>query len=466
MASALTQRAITRIADSGFDKAKKLAGLSLKTNVNDAGVTTSRGYEEAIGILQPYILSGKEKEAIDAQSLVAGYSNSLTKLSQKEKDQNETVAAFKLQEQDAYFTSFDGDVGGFRAPAALIGATSESLDNLVLGVINAIDEKEANIQSTDVLRGYLNDLNQRADSMRDLRSKFERGELGEGQMLDGFGYYVDTNPLDGSIRGAALLPVGLAPSDLTNGYRRLEATTKVGNALLPVYAPTQRNQFGEYTAKIGDATWSGTGDGALGTGEATASKFLFKEGEFDIKNPSSFPVRTTRVDKGSFGVGFTGRDIEGNPVEGMFYRGNDNKLYSVDQTTLEKFKQDPVLNQKLDGYVARFSPTETKDLIKESVPFSDERISREGVLTGFQSEASSAQAEADRLQNLGFFGRIKEGSRVESPPLTERPTSFFEAKNVPNIPEEAPTGGSGADIIEGGKKFFRAVGGFFGNRAQ
>ena len=47
--------------------------------------------------------------------------------------------------------------------------------------------------------------------MRDLRSKFERGELGEGQMLDGFGYYVDTNPLDGSIRGAALLPVGLAP---------------------------------------------------------------------------------------------------------------------------------------------------------------------------------------------------------------------------------------------------------------
>ena len=103
----------------------------------------------------------------------------------------------------------------------------------------------------------------------------------------------------------------------------------------------------------------------------------------------------------------------------MFYRGNDNKLYSVDQTTLEKFKQDPVLNQKLDGYVARFSPTETKDLIKESVPFSDERISREGVLTGFQSEASSAQAEADRLQNLGFFGRIKEGSRVESPPSTD-----------------------------------------------
>lgn len=480
MASPLTQRALSRIADSGFARAKKLADLALKTNVNDAGAPTARGYEEAIGLLQPFIYSGKESEAIDAQRVVAGYNNSLTKLSKKQRDQNETVSAFKLQEQDAYFTSFDGDVGGFRDPSALVDVTSESLDNLVLGVINAIDEKEANGESTDALHSYLNDLTGRADTMRDLRSKFERGELGEGQMLDGFGYYVDTNPLDGSIRGAALLPVGLVPSDLTSGYRRLEATTKVGGALLPVYAPAQRNQYGEYTARVGDATWAGTGDGALRGDKANSSKILFKEGEFNIKDNAKFPIKTSRIDKGQFGVGLAGRDAEGNPVEGIFYRGNDNKLYSVDNNMIEQFKNDPVLNQKLNGYVARFSPSEMKELSREAVPFDSSKIGLESRVTGSQNEAQQFQAEADRIKNLGFFSKIKEGfstmteqsraNREETPvkdPLAEPfKSSFFGAKNRPNQPEEAPTGGSAPDIIESGRQFFQKMGDSFGVKVQ
>jgi hypothetical protein len=49
-----------------------------------------------------------------------------------------------------------------------------------------------------------------------------------------------------------------------------------------------------------------------------------------------------------------------------------------------------------------------------------------------------------------------------------RRASFFENRNVPNKPEEAPTGGTAENIIEGGKQFFRKVsekvGGFFSGR--
>ncbi len=462
--SPLAQRTLQRIEDTGFTRAKKLADLAIKTNTDSSGSPTARGYEQALSYLQPFIDSEKENEALDAQRLIAGYNNNLDKLSSKKRDQSETVAAFKLQELDSYFTTFDGDAGSFRDPASLIGTTSESLDSLVLGVINAIDERQANSDSTDALYSYLNDLNKRADTMRDLRNKFENGEL-TGKTLDGFGYYVDTNPLDGSIRGAALLPVGLAPEDVSKGYRRLEATANIGGALLPVYAPAQQNELGEYAARVGDATWTGTGSGALQTSNAEKSKNLFQEGGFSIGDSSVFPVRKSSIDKGSFGKGFIGRNAEGNPVESIFYRGSDSKLYSVDQATVDRFKQDPLLSKKLDGYVAQFSPTEVKELMKEAVPFSEERIGRESKVTGFQEEIAASQAESDRFRNMGFFGAIKEGfSRATErgrQQQEQRKTTFFENKNVPDKPDEFPTGGTPENIIETGKQFFRKVGGFF-----
>ena len=290
--SPFAKRTLQKIADTGFARAKKLADLAIKTNTDSSGSPTTRGYELALSYLQPFTGSINEAEALDAQRLIAGYGNSLDKLSSKKRDQSETVAAFKLQELDSYFTTFDGDIGSFRNPADLIDTTSEALDGLVLGVINAIDEKQANSDSTDALYSYLNDLNKRADSMRDLRNKFQNGEL-NGKTLDGFGYYVDTNPLDGNIRGAALIPVGMAPDGLTSGYRRLEATSNVGGALLPVYAPAQQDALGEYVARVGDATWSGSGSGALQAKDAKTSKALFGEGGFNISDNSVFRVITS-----------------------------------------------------------------------------------------------------------------------------------------------------------------------------
>ncbi len=462
MVSPLTKRTLLKIADTGFARAKKLADLSIKTNTDSSGSPTARGYEQALIYLQPFINSGKESEALDAQRIIARYNNSLDKLSTRKRNQEETVAAFKLQEFDSYFTSFDGDTGGFRNPASLIDTTSESLDGLLLGVINAIDQKEANGDSTDVLHAYMNDLNKRANKMRDLRNKFDNGEL-TGKTLDGFGYYIDSNPLDGSIRGAALLPVGLAPSDISKGYRRIEATANIGGALLPVYAPAQQGELGDYRAKIGDATWSGVGTGALQSEKAEQSKILFQEGAFNISDALSFPSRKGGIENGTFGKGFIGKDVEGRPVESVLYRGVDGKLYSVDQNTVDLFRQDPILSRKLDGYVPQYSPTEMKELTREAVPFEWSRAGVESRVSGAQSEAAIAQAEVDRLQNLSFFGKIKEGLGVAGERIKEtlqrRQSAFFERKNVPIKPKEPVVGSSTPDIIEKGKTFFRKTGG-------
>lgn len=442
------------VSASGFSRAKKLADLAIKTNTDDAGGVTARGYEQAISILQPFINSGKESEALDAQRLIAGYNNSLDKMSAKERDQNETVASFKLQEQDAYFTSFDGDFGGFRNPGNLVSATSEVLDNLLLGVINAIDEKEAKGDSTDALYSYLNDLQKRADTMRDLANRFESGEL-TGATLDGFGYYVDTNPLDGSIRAAAIIPAGMAPEGLAQGFRRLDATADLGGGLLPVYAPATRDAYGGYTARIGQATWSGTGDGALTAGEGGADTNLFQQGGFNINDNMRYPVRTNNIKNGEFGRGFIGRDDQGNAVEAYLYRGANGKLYQLDQATLDSFQNDPILSQKLQGYIPSFSPTEMRSLAKESQPFTPDRISFESKIAGYQAEADVAQAEADRMANLGFFGKVKEGFTARFPKAAEQiPEAINDAARTTMV-----------NTLPGGQAI-NAVSGFFANRTN
>lgn len=463
-------KAFQSVEASAFARAKKLADLAIKTNTNDSGNPTAAGYQQAVSILSPYINSSKEKDAIDAQRLIAGYSNSLDKLTTKERNQNETVSAFKLQEQDAYFTSADGDYGSFRNPGDIVDATSESLDGLVLAVSNAIDVRNANDESTDALEGYLRELTDRANAMRDLSTKYNTGQLGQGQTLDGFGYFVDTNPLDGTIRRAAVLPVGMLPSGIGEGYKRLEATSQLGSGLLPVYAPATQDERGEYVSRIGDAVWSGiSSDGALRKNKASkGSTYLFQDGGFNLNDSTKFQLNKTKVGNGSFVSGAIGRDADGNIVEGTFYRGTDGKLYKVNADTFEKFKSDPILGQKVNNYIPRVSPTDAKSLLQEAVDLPDDRISRESKITGLQNQAAAAQAESDRLNNLGFFGQLKEGFSIMNERAktaqTQRQAEFFAAKNRQSPPEAAPVGTEAPNIIESGKKFFQKVGSFFSGK--
>ncbi len=465
------------VSSNTFNKAKKLADLAIKNSTDEFGNITSAGYEQAISILSPFIGSTNETTAIDAQRLIASYNTNLDKMSSKERDQNEAVSSFKLQEQDAYFTSADGDYGSFRNPGDLISAASESLDSLVIAVANAIETKDLKGDSTDALELYLRDLSSRADAMRDLDVRYNTGELGDGQVLDGFGYYVETNPLDGTIKSAAVLPVTMLPSDMVKGYKRLEATSKLGNGLLPVYAPAVQTADGEYVSRIGDATWSGaSSDGALSKNKSgSGSSYLFKEGEFSISDSSKFSLNTTVVPNGSFVEGATGKDENGNIVNSIFYRGVDGTLYNVGYDAYEKLKNDPILGSKVGGYIEKVSPTDASTLLKEAVALPDDKIGFESNVSKLQQEADVSKAEADRLSNMGFFEKVVEGSKPTMKKAYESfeqsaknvgsqlSQGFFEAKNRQNVPDESKTGTEPTNIIETGKEFFKGVGSFFSN---
>jgi hypothetical protein len=461
--SIIRQRALSRIQDSGFAKAKKLADLALKTNTDTDGSYTSRGYELAIAYLQPYLVSSNEKDAIDAQRLVAGYENKLSGLQVKEKTQEQTIANFKLQEEDAYFTNSDGDYGTFRDPSQLVGATSEALDQLVVGVVNAIDEADARGDNTDALRGYLNDISRRADTMRDVNNKFMNGELTQGQTLDGFGYYVDTNPVDGSIRRAAFLPVGMVPDGMTTGFRRLTATTNLNGALVPVYAPATKDAYGEYRARIGNAEFTGDDKAALmpsNPGDIT-DKNLITDGMFSIANRDVYRLSNTSLNPGSFGEGYVGLDAEGKPVTAVLYKGMDGKLYKLDEQTAAQMQQDPMMKTKLEGYRTRFSPTEMKELYNTAEPITPEKIG------GDVQVLTQQQAEMNKPPEETFFQKAARGFTPEER-AQNRQAAIGAIKNVPDKVMEGAekavvhTGDAaiwaGKKIIQGGKAFFRGLG--------
>lgn len=493
MPSALAKRMLASVPNNGFANAKRQAILALKKpeNLDSNFNPTEKAYREAMTYLEPYISSSNEAVSLQAQSVYSGYENAIGKMAKKSADQNTTVANFKLQEQDSYFVDTEGDdngENGMRDPAYLVSVASESLDSVLVNVQNTIDAMEANNESTDSLKVYRNSLQKRADAMRDLYSKFSNGELTDGQSLDGFGYYVDSNPIDGSIRRAGILPVGNAPEGLDSGFKRLESTTRVGGSLLPVYAPAQKNSNGEYVSKVGAYTWTGTGDGILSSTEQNGSTgivpSLLNEGGFSIADRNKFQSKPSSLEKGSFGTGIIGVDEQGNAIEATFFRGHDGKMYNIDSVTREKFMADPVLNQKLNGYMPRFSPEEVKNFSREALPLQDDKISTESRLFGALDSAAQAKAESDRMENMGFFQKVGVGLNVLNEKLggtaadmaapqpassdmsvqdpnmfstQTKDTTFFAAKNTPNKPDTQSVQNSAPDLIDKGKSFFRNV---------
>lgn len=458
MASGLSIRALTRVqaTKSGVPQAKKLADLYIKSHTNNAGdVTDPAVYQYVIdNYLAPF--AGQ----IDADRQIATYSNKVKDLNSKSTAQEDTIAAFKRQELNAWFNDVDGDYG-FRNPQVLAMNTSQALDNVLVQVLNAIDEKRANGQSIDSLVTYADTLAQRADSMRDLSNKMVSGQL-PANALDGYGYYVDTNPLDGSVRGAALVPVGLAPDELTKGMRRVGAQAPIAEngAKIPVYLPAQQDDSGQWHAQIGQNTFTGTGEGAL-----TADKVTdFKPDNFNISDNSKFPVKTTTLSPGEFGrIPLGAHDESGKAVDSIVYRGFDNKVYTLDNPdVLATVQADQFLGKKLNGYLTRLSPTEADSIKSSAQPLDPNVVARSSKILNLQDQAAKARAEYDAINNQNFFQKVGTGLAIEGEKVKKAVGGFFANRtNEPVAPprESQSSGGQsiGEKVVEAGKGFFRKI---------
>lgn len=456
MASGLSIRALTRVqaTKSGLPQAKKLADLYIKSHTNDAGdVTDPNVYQYVIDqYLAPF--AGE----VDADRAIAGYANKVKDLNSKQTNAEDTVAAFKRQELNAWFNDVDGDYG-FRNPEVLAMNTSQALDNVLVQVLNAIDDRRANGQSIDSLVTYADTLSQRADSMRDLSNKLVSGQL-PANSLDGYGYYVDTNPLDGSVRGAALIPANLAPDELTKGMKRTDAKATLGDSKVPVYLPATQDDFGDYHAQIGQNTFTGGGTGAL-SGDKLVD---FTKDNFNIGDATKFPVKSTMLNPGEFGrIPLGAHDESGKPTDSIVYRGFDNKVYTLDNPdVLATVQADQFLGKKLNGYLTRLSPTEASAIKTEAQPLDPGVVARSSKILNLQDQAAKARAEYDAINNQGFFQKVGTGLAIEGEKVKKAVSGFF--SNRVNEPVAAPresqsSGGQsiGAKVVEAGKGFFRKI---------
>lgn len=429
--------------NSSEARAKKLADIYIKTHTDDGGdINDPEVYQYAIDTyLSPYA------DDLSIQQKIAGYQIKIKDLGQKNYEQEITLSSFKREVSNALFSK---DERMARDPMTLARYTSDELDRALFGLNAAIEYLDSKNKKYDQLLNYRKELMTMANSQRSLVNDLSQGTANPD--LGAYGYFIKTNPADGSFIGAALLPNSSAPSELTDGMKRVKNGVSINNSKIPVYLPTTKNEDGEDVAILGNNKWLGTGGSALELSEGED----FKDGNFNLSDSNKFPIKRFDLQKGQFGKKMSGLDQGGKPVYTFFYRGEDGGVRSIDQNSIEEFKKDPLMSKKLNNYVPSLGDDDVQSFGKVS-PLTPDVVKGEKTyeLKQQMSLANDNQQKAEeqyQKYNTGVIGALGRAS--------EKIGSFFSdfsgRKNEPvSIENKTPISNSTPDIIASGGSFFK-----------
>jgi len=437
-------KAFQVVGSNAFTRAKKLADLYLKTNVDGKGDPLSRGYEQAIEALQSFTLE-EGNVGIDAQRLVADYANKLTKLSEKKSRMSRNLGQLKLDEREIYFVNANGgrqDI--IRDVPQIVSNIAESLTSHKLAVENAIENAIENNESTSDLQNYLMELDGRYRQMTELYNDSVNGELNQGELRNDYGVFVDADQGDGSVNSVGIVPIGNLPPGISKSdFKRVDSSSNYGGVFLPTYSKFTTDGLGTHKARIGSKVWSGTGDLELSYDKRNSveKEFKNKPGDFNLGGTSLMqnPLRP-----GTFSKSYVGVDENGNPAEKLFYVGQDNKLYNVEDKSV--FGNDSLIAKDIKNATI-IDPSFAKSLL-QSENIEPLRM------TPMTKSVDITQSTPAPQEEPSFFGKMRKA-------ITPKRETFFESKNIPTKPEEPTVGTSTPDIVEQGKSIFRKVGGFF-----
>lgn len=437
----LGTRAISRVqGGSGISQAKKLADLYVSTNTgSDGDVTDPAVYDNAIkNILAPYAAT------VDGQNAIADYNNKKKALTAKQADVNRDVSALKLKEYSAFYVDDDGqDDTSFRNPAWVAQVTSESLDMILAETVSTIDERRSQGKSIAELQTYLSDLIKRSDRMRTLSDSLN-DDNGASVNLDGYGYYLDTDPNTGQIRGASFMPTDVPFADLAQGTTRTDSKVKVGNKTVPVYLPSVKADDGTSKTVFGGKEY--TGDSNLLSGN---------DAEIALSDRNSYKSVDSKFEIGKAYKAFNGKtNIDGSSQSDYFYVGRDNKMYrfSDNDPNGKAFLDSLRSVGAIGANIPKISPIDAQSYSTNPLPSEPsftQSEQRGAKIRTLQTEASAMQAEADRQENLGSLGQTFEGGADLVKKGISAVSSFFGRKNRPNQPETPPPA-----PIDSGKSFF------------
>lgn len=453
----LGTRAIARIAKGGdgFAQAKKIAELFVATNTGDNGdVLDPAVYQRAMDILAPFA------GTLDGQNTIADYNNKMKALSTKKNEVETNLSSLQQKEYSAWYVDEDGeDNTSFRNPEWVAQMTSESLDMIVAETVGKISELEAAGKSTGEVETYLRGLVTRADRMRSVAQSFQDGTEAN---LDGYGYFVDSDPNTGEIRGASFMPTDESFKYLSDGKKRTDSMVTVGNKKVPVYLPVVKMADGTEIAKFGGTNYESDGD-VLSSGVESIS----------LSDRNAFKGISSKFQLGQLYQAFSGKtNIDGSYKKDYVYIGNDNKVYKFndDEPTgkafLDSLKQTGVVGDKIPS----LNPADVATFATEPLPGDTAELSYDAGRTmkirRYQEEGAVMQAESDALNNRNVISETIDGATDIVSSGFEKVKGFFSGvrpqggfKNRQNKPNEVSTSVNGAssapDVVDSGKGFFR-----------
>lgn len=450
---------------SAIARAKKVADLYIRNNTDSAGnVTDPAVYQYVMNnILAPYA------DDLSVQQKIASYGNKVKELNSKAFDQDNTLGIFKQNTQNALYAT--GNV--IRDPAKMAMMSTAALDNNVNAIDLAIAHAKETGKAYDKLEEYRKTVADMANGQRDLLNNLQSGA--NPQTLDGYGYFVKTNPIDGSLIGAALLPLNSAPEEVKQGMKRIDNSVGLNGSKIPVYLPATKDADGTFNAKLYGNTWTGAESDPTLTGDNTPD-FSNKDA-FDLQDQTKFPIKKNTLLPGSFGQALSGVKDNINQYT-YYYRGQDGKVRQLDQAGLDAFKKDPMFASKL-SYIPSVSPDEIKSF--GSIDRLDPSLVGQwsGQMQADQDAAAArakAQADADAANSpwTKVGGALKSAASAAGETVKQNiggilggplgaaaqaAAGFFVNRvNRANKPDQAPQGTktsyNAPDVVDKGKQIF------------
>lgn len=430
MAGAFAKSAFKSVEGSGVSRAKKLADIYIKQHMTGNKVNDSGVYQYVIdNYLSPYA------DDLTVQTKIEAYKNDAEQWDLNKQKISGSLSALKLKEQASWYVN---DEGAFRNPLAVAQDTSDNLDRLVAETIMAKNELETQNKDTSDIASYLYDLNKKADRMRSVVADIEGGGSGT---KEGYGYYLDTDPNTGVIRGASFAPVDIKVNEVQDGKNRTDSTVKVNNAQVPVYVSSFKDSSGAFVSKLGDTQY--TGDTNLMTGNGS---------DLNLNDSALYKYDGLSMERGKVYSAYTGETYQdGSPKKKMYYKGYDDSTYAFDENDqkgkdlLDSLSAVGAINKdsipKINSYTAMGIVTKSLDDTKTNLG------AQAGKIIPAMKESAQYQTEADRINGLGFFGRIKENTKI----ITGQYDNNVNRQSKPEVPPSKDTG----SFIDKAKGFFR-----------
>ena len=435
-----------------------MADIYVRSNTGANGTVTDPAvYQNAISTyLAPYANNPTVQKQIEI------YTNSAKALSAKSTDQNITLVKFRQQLDAAMFSNNDGA----RNPYALAQNTSQLLGSALFMLDKNIANLTAQNKSTDALVSYRATLAQASQQENDLVNGLKNGTVNPQQ--DGYGYFVKTNPVDGSLLGVALLPTDPGVlnklTDTTANMSRLSSNATVGTgtatSTLPVYMTSTTDSTGAKNAVLGSGanqkTWSGTATGALDSADGTDT--------LDLSTPqatAAYPFQSnTTLKPGQVGQVMSGISATGQPQYTTYMRGKDGTLNVIsDPNVVASLQNDPVLGQAAKNPLS-LTPGDVQSM-GTSTPMGMKQLqglesaSPVGVAAPVTPAAPAAPAQP------GFFAGAEKAIGGVASSIGSAVSGFFNNKNRPSTPVAPTESVNGApsapDIVNKGASFFNSA---------